>query len=129
MKNGVYLPTYMKVIFKWIISALSILLAAYALPKLGLPGIVVDSFYTALIVALVLGLLNLTLKPILVILTLPINLITLGLFTLVINGFLFWFVATIVSGFHVDGFLGAIVGALFVSLVSTIGHKLVDPVS
>lgn len=119
----------MTIIFKWIISALSILFAAYVLPKLGLPGIVVDSFYTALIVALVLGLLNLTLKPILVILTLPINLITLGLFTLVINGFLFWFAAILVKGFHVDGFLGAIVGALFVSLVSTIGHKLVDPIS
>lgn len=119
----------MHIIFKWIISALSILFVAYALPKLGLPGIAIASFYTALIVALVLGLLNLTLKPILVILTLPINLITLGLFTLVINGFLFWFTASFIDGFTTDGFMGAFVGALFVSLISTIGHKLVDPTS
>lgn len=119
----------MHIIFKWIISALSILLVAYALPKLGLPGITIASFYTAFIVALVLGLLNITLKPILVILTLPINLLTLGLFTFVINGFLFWFVATFIEGFKTEGFMGALVGAFFVSLISMIGHKLVDSIS
>ena len=119
----------MHIIFKWIISALSILLVAYALPKLGLPGITIASFYTALIVALVLGLLNITLKPVLVILTLPINLITLGLFTFVINGLIFWFIATFIEGFKTDGFMGAFMGALFVSLISTIGHKLVDSTS
>lgn len=119
----------MHIIFKWIISALSILFVAYALPKLGLPGITIASFYTALIVALVLGLLNITLKPILVILTLPINLITLGLFTFVINGFLFWFAASFIDGFTTEGFTGAFVGALLVSLISMIGHKVIDSLS
>jgi len=119
----------MHIIFKWIISALSILLVAYALPKFGLPGITIAGFYTALVVALVIGLLNITLKPVLVILTLPINLITLGLFTFVINGFIFWFVASFIKGFHVDGFMGAFVGALFVSLISMIGHKVIDSLS
>jgi len=109
----------MNVIIKWFIVALSLLLAEYLIP-----GISVASFYTALIVAVLLGIVNLILKPILVILTLPINIMTLGLFTLVINAALFWFLATIVKGFYVDGFIAAFLGALLVSVVSYFGNKL-----
>ena len=111
----------MKIIAKWFISALAILLAAYIVP-----GITVASFYTALIVAVLLGVANLILKPILVILTLPISIITLGLFTLVINGFLFWFVGTIVKGFAVSGFMAALLGALIVSIANYLGNKIVN---
>ena len=111
----------MHIISKLILSALAILLAAYLIP-----GITVDSFYTALIVALILGILNIIVKPILIILTLPITILTLGLFMFVINGFLFWFLGTFVKGFHVDGFLTAILGALLVSFINSIGGKIID---
>ena len=111
----------MRIIVKWFIVALSLLLAAYLVP-----GIAVTSFYTALIVAVLLGVVNIVLKPILVILTLPINLLTLGLFTFVINGFLFWFLSTIVKGFSVEGFLAALLGSLVVSAVSYVSGELLD---
>lgn len=111
----------MKIIAKWFVSALAILLAAYLVP-----GIAVASFYTALIVAVLLGVANLVLKPILVILTLPISIITLGLFTIVINGFLFWFVGTIVKGFFVSGFMAALLGALVVSMANYLGDKIIS---
>ncbi|MEK7555838.1 MAG: phage holin family protein [Patescibacteria group bacterium] len=111
----------MRIIVKWFIVALSLLLAAYLVP-----GIAVTSFYTALIVAVLLGVVNIVLKPILVVLTLPINLLTLGLFTFVINGFLFWFLSTIVKGFSVEGFLAALLGSLVVSAVSYISSELLD---
>lgn len=111
----------MKIIAKWFISALAILLAAYLVP-----GIAVASFYTALIVAVLLGVANLILKPILVVLTLPISLITMGLFTLAINGFLFWFIGTIVKGFSVSGFMAAFLGALVVSVANYFGDKIIN---
>ena len=89
------------------------------------PGIFVSGFYIALIVAVILGLINLTLKPILLILTLPINIITLGFFTFVINAFLFWFVATFIEGFTVEGVLPAFAGALIVSVFSWIGNRFI----
>jgi len=109
----------MKIIAKIIITALALLAVAYLLP-----GVEVASFYIALIVAVVLGLLNLVVKPILVVLTLPINILTLGLFLWVINGFLFWFVATFIEGFSVSGFGVAIIGALIVSVFAWLGEKL-----
>ena len=89
------------------------------------PGIVVSSLYIAVIVALIWGLINITLKPILYILTLPINILTLGLFTFVINAFLFWFVATFVEGFSVDGFLPALLGTLIISVISSVGNRFI----
>ena len=89
------------------------------------PGIFVSGFYIALIVAVILGLINLTLKPILLILTLPINIISLGFFTFVINAFLFWFVSTFIEGLTVVGVLPAFVGALIVSVFSWIGNRFI----
>mgnify|MGYP001602552756 FL=1 len=111
----------MHIVSKLILNALAILLAAYLIP-----GITVESFYVALLAALILGILNIIVKPILVILTLPITILTLGLFMFVINRFLFWFLGTFLNGFHVDGFLTAILGALLVSFVSSIGGKIID---
>jgi len=107
------------ILIKWLISAIALLLTAYLLP-----GIEVASFYIALVVALFLGIVNIVLKPILVVLTLPITVMTLGLFTFVINGFLFWLLSTFIQGFIVDGFLIAIVGAFVVSVFSYLGNTL-----
>lgn len=86
-------------------------------------GIHVPDFMTALFVALVLGVANLIIRPILVLITLPINIITLGLFTFIINGALFYAVTLFVKGFTVDSFWWAVLGALVVSVVSTIGNR------
>jgi putative membrane protein len=103
----------MKLLALWIINALSLL----ALPYLFL-SIRMDSFYTAMIVALLLGLANTVIRPLLVLLTLPVTIVTLGLFILVINGLLFWFVASFVEGFAVAGFWPAVFGSIAYSLIS-----------
>lgn len=113
----------MKLIFRWFINAGTLLLLATYLP-----GIEVSGWYAALITALVLGLLNALIKPILLLLTLPVNVLTLGLFTFVINALLFWFVATVVKGFAVAGFWPAFWGALIMSLVSWLISGLFHPV-
>lgn len=109
----------MTFIAKWFIVALAFLLAAYIVP-----GITIESFYIALILAFIWGVLNLTLRPILLFLTLPINIITLGLFAFVINGVLFWFLGTFIKGFRVESFLEALLGALIVTAASWLGNKL-----
>ena len=96
----------------WIINALAVILVAYVVP-----GISVSSFWSALIVALVLGLLNAILRPLLILLTLPLNILTLGLFTFVINGIILYFVSSIVKGFSVDGLWTAIIGSAVLSLI------------
>ena len=108
-------------ITKWFLVSLSLLLGAYLIP-----GIAVSSFYIALIVAALLGAANIVIKPILFILTLPINIITLGLFTFVINALIFWFLASFIEGFVVAGFLAAFLGSLLVSAVSYVGSKILN---
>src|SRR3954470_12085275 len=103
----------MRLIATWIINALALL----ALPYI-FNSIRVDGFYTALITALVSGLINALIRPLLILLTLPINILTLGLFTFVINGLLFWFVASFVQGFVVAGFWPAVFGAIVYGLIS-----------
>lgn len=103
----------MRILAAWAINALCLL----ALPYL-MSSVQVSGFGTALVVALVLGLLNVLIRPVLIVLTLPINLLTLGLFTFVINGLLFWLVARFVEGFAVAGFGWAIVASFVYSLVS-----------
>jgi putative membrane protein len=96
-----------------VVNALAIMLAASIVP-----GISVDGVVPALVGGLLLGLVNAVVRPVLIILTLPITLITLGLFLLVLNGLCFWLVASIVKGFYVTGFWSAFLGALIVSIVS-----------
>jgi len=85
-----------------------------------------DGFGTALVVSLVLGILHITVRPILLLLTLPLTIITVGLFVFVINALLFWFVASFIEGFAVDGFLGALLGALVSALITSIGYRFID---
>lgn len=101
------------IIISWIILTLAILAVAYLLP-----GVRVDSFGTALFAAAVLGILNAFAKPILVVLTLPLTVITLGLFLIVINALLFWLAAAIVPKFDVRSFWSALGGAVIVSVIS-----------
>lgn len=110
----------MSILIRWVINAVVLLGIAYIVP-----GIVVGSFYNALIVAVVLAIINLILKPILVLLTLPINIITLGLFTLVINALLFWFAATLVKGFYVEGFIAAFLGSLIFTVFTSLTQKYI----
>ena len=109
----------MKLLIKWLINALALLGIAYLIR-----GISVSSFYVALVAALVLGLINALVKPILILLTLPVNILTLGLFTFVINALLFWFASTVVKGFGVADFAAAFWGALCLSIVSWLTHIL-----
>ena len=110
----------MRLLIVWIINALSLL----ALPYL-FDSIRVDGFYTAMIVAVVLGLVNALIRPLLVLLTLPITIVTLGLFIFVINGLLFWFVASFVKGFTVAGFWPALFGAIAYSVISWLCSALI----
>jgi putative membrane protein len=104
-----------------LLTAVAVVVGAYILP-----GVRVDSFTTALIVALVLGLLNLIVKPILVILTLPITILTLGLFYLVINVVIIYITDYLVSGFSVNGFIPALLFSLLVALINAVLGGLVD---
>lgn len=120
MRKGT-IPTMYSLITRLLINILALLLVAYLIP-----GISVDGFFSAFIVAILLGLLNIFIKPILILLTLPITLLTLGLFTFVINALLFWFVASFVEGFMVSGFLTALIGTVLYSIASGVGNKLLD---
>ncbi|KXJ99770.1 MAG: Membrane protein of unknown function [Parcubacteria bacterium OLB19] len=110
----------MKLITKLLLTSLTLLVVAEYVP-----GIDIEGFYPALVAAIVIGLLNLFVKPILVLLTLPITIVTLGLFIVVINASLFWFAASFIDGFSVDGFWYAVVGSLIVSIVSAIGNRYI----
>ncbi|MFJ1300497.1 phage holin family protein [Pseudomonadota bacterium AL_CKDN230030165-1A_HGKHYDSX7] len=110
----------MALILVWILNAVALLAVAYLLP-----GIAVASFGSALIAALVLGLLNMLVKPVLVLLTLPITIVTLGLFLIVLNALLFWFAGSVLRGFQVNGFWWAVAGAILYSLISGLLTKLI----
>ena len=111
----------MSFIIRWFINALALMLVAYLYSGVQVAGIV-----EALIAALVLGLVNAVIRPILVILTLPVTLLTLGLFIFVINAFLFWFVAEVVKGFTVTGFMAALIGSLMFSVITLITSWLIS---
>ena len=102
----------MKFILKWLCSALALLAVAYLYS-----GVVVTSFTGALIAAAVLGVLNTVIRPLLVLLTLPVTLVTLGLFMFVINALTFWAAASLVSGLNVNGFWAALIGSVIYSLL------------
>jgi len=110
----------MRLILLWILNALALLAVAYLLP-----GIHVDGFIGALLAALVLGLINALVRPLLILLTLPITVLTLGLFILVINGLLFWFVGSVLQGFEVSGFWVGVMGALLYSILSAVFSLLI----
>jgi len=104
-----------QLVLRWVLNSVALFLVM----KL-IPGIQIDQFRDLLVATLVLGLLNAFIRPIFVLLTLPITILTLGLFTLVINGLMFYLAASLVTGFHITGFGTALVAALLYSLFSFI---------
>lgn len=105
----------MRTLASWLVKALILLLTAYFVP-----GFRIESFWTALIVVLVIGLLNIFLKPLLLFLTLPINILTLGLFTFVVNAVLLYIATVFVPGFRIDSFVTAIVAAFVMAVINGI---------
>jgi putative membrane protein len=109
------------ILLRWFITTLAI----FALPYF-VAGITVNSILTAVIVSACLVFINMVIKPIVTILTLPINIITLGLFSIIINGIFFWFVAQIITGFTVASFTAAVIGAFVISIINWIVNKFVS---
>ena len=105
----------MRIIIKWLLSAVALLAVAYLYS-----GVQVNSFGSALIAAAVIGLLNMIVRPVLVVLTLPVTIVTLGLFLFVINALLFWAASGLLTGFHVSGFVAALIGSLIYSLLGLV---------
>ena len=105
----------MKLLLKWLLSAASLMFVAYLYP-----GVQVTSLSAALVAALVIGLFNAVLRPILVVLTLPVTVVTLGLFLFVINAFMFWAAAELLKGFQVTGFGAALIGSLIYSALGMV---------
>jgi len=112
----------MRLLLVWLINSLALIAVAYLLPS-----ITVASFATALVAALVLGLVNTVIRPLLILLTLPATLLTLGLFIFVINGLLFWLVGSFVEGFVVQGFWAGVAGAVVYSLIAWLLSALFLP--
>jgi putative membrane protein len=100
----------MKRILNWLLSAAALLGVAYVYP-----GVAVASFGAAMLAALVIGLLNMLVRPVLVVLTIPVTILTLGLFLFVINALMFWAASGLLAGFHVNGFWAALIGSLIYS--------------
>ena len=111
----------MKIITRILVTALALLITARLIT-----GIDVEGIYPAIIAALILGILNVVVKPILVILTLPVTIVTLGLFMFVINAGLFMFTASFIQGFSVSGFWIALLGSLIVSVISAIVNNILE---
>ncbi len=109
----------MRLLLVWALNAVALLLVPYAIP-----GVYIDTFYSALVAVLVLGLVNTLIRPIFILLTLPVTLLTLGLFLFVINALMFWFVGDILNGFRVTGFLPALFGSIVYSLASWLFSSL-----
>jgi len=118
----------MKTLVRWLLLAAALLLVAHLYP-----GVTVASFGSALVAALVLGLLNTLVRPLLVLLTLPVTLLTLGLFLFVINALMFWAAASVLDGFSVTGFGAALIGSLLYSLcgmvIDVAVERIFSPVS
>jgi putative membrane protein len=105
----------MKLILKWLLHATALLALAYLYD-----GVVVEGLFAALMAALVIGLLNIVLRPVLVVLTLPVTVLTLGLFFFVINALLFWLAANVLQGFEVRDFGAALWGSLIYSVLGIV---------
>jgi putative membrane protein len=103
----------MRLLAVWLINTVSLIAVAYLMPSIG-----VSSFLTALVAAAILGLVNTIIRPVLIVLTLPVTVLTLGLFIFVINGLLFWLVGSFLQGFVVQGFWAGFFGAIVYSLIS-----------
>lgn len=111
----------MRILVRWLLNALALLGIAYIAPQTRfLPGFGVDGFGAAVVAVAVLSLLNLTVKPILKLFTLPITCLTFGLFALIVNALMMYLTASLVNGFHVGRFLNAIIASILYAIVSAI---------
>ncbi|MDY0272068.1 MAG: phage holin family protein [Advenella sp.] len=111
----------MSLILTWLLQALALMVVAYILP-----GVTVASFGSALVAAVILGLVNTIIYPVLAFLTIPITVVTLGLFLFILNALLFWLAGSIFNGFQVTGFWWALAGALIYSIISGILLSLLN---
>ena len=111
----------MGILIRWIINALALLLISQLIQ-----GIQVDSVFAAFIAAAVLGIINAVLRPLILILTFPITILTLGLFVFIINGFMLYLAGQLVKGFYVHGFWASIFGAIFLSLISWLANAFIS---
>lgn len=109
------------IVFRWVVNALGLLLVSYLFE-----GIKVAGVGWAFIAAIFLGVFNALIRPVVLLLTLPINLLTLGLFTLVVNGLMLWLVGSLLAGFQVEGFWSAVGGGLVMSVISLVANGLVN---
>jgi putative membrane protein len=107
-------------LLRWLVNAAALMLVAYLYP-----GVQVDSPGAAILAAIVLGLVNAVVRPILLVLTLPVTILTLGLFIFVINALMFWLASGIVGGFHVTGFWAALIGSILYSLITLVTSWIV----
>lgn len=112
----------MKLLLKWLIMAVSIVIAAYFIP-----GVRVGSFLSAVWVALFLGVVNVLVRPVLILITLPINILTLGLFTFVINAALILLASSVIKGFEVSGFWWAVLYSIVLSIVNYLLNLIIQP--
>ena len=110
----------LSLLLRWFLNAVALMLVAYLYP-----GVQVESLGAAILAALVLGLVNAVVRPILLVLTLPVTVLTLGLFIFVINALLFWFTAEVVGGFHVAGFWAAFIGSILYSIITLLTSWIV----
>ncbi len=110
-----------RILLKWLINALALYITSFLVK-----GIQVSGTWALLLAAALLGILNAFIRPILIILTLPITILTLGLFTLIINGLMLWLVSFLIKGFVIQGFWAAFWGALLISIVSGIINWMID---
>ena len=111
----------MKLLLKWLLSAAALLAVAHLYS-----GVVVQSFSAAMVAALVIGLFNTVLRPVLIVLTLPVTVVTLGLFLFVINALMFYWAAALLDGFQVQGFAAALIGSLLYTLMGMVIHSALD---
>lgn len=110
----------MSLLMRWLVNAAALIFVAYLLDGINISGI-----GAALLASLVLGIVNAVIRPVFLLLTLPLNFLTLGLFTFVINGIMLKLAASVVAGFEVRGFLTAVLGSIILSLVSSVLSSLV----
>lgn len=111
----------MKLGLVWLLNAVALLLVPYVVP-----GVHIETFFSALIAVVILGLVNAVIRPLFILLTLPVTLLTLGLFLFVINALMFWFAGDILRGFRVDGFLAALFGSIIYSFASWVFATLLQ---
>jgi putative membrane protein len=112
----------MRLLVIWILNAVALLAIAHIVP-----GIEVAGVSSALISVLILAFINTLIRPLIIVLTLPVTVLTLGFFIFVINGVLFWLAGSLLPGFHVNGFMNAVLGAILYSVVSWILHAVLMP--